>query len=383
MVLVCRYNVVFLCICACSVLFGCGDSTVQTTVGGVSSSPDMGRPPALDMRQPGNIDPNNSTFNSTTPTGVTVESLAPQIAQLQSDLVCELAFGCPDIVTITSLLAARFGTKPACSQGISGMFRTDGEIQETINAVNSGRATINQDKVNECIAALEALRDSAASACLIPKQITVGVPACDALYNGTIPQDGTCTVTAECQPGLTCQPGSGQECGGTCKPSSECFGGCPTGQYCDASNGSCKQTKANGEACQSPLECGEGLLCGLNMRCEVPGPSMVPTQGSPCELQSFIPPPCSAGLVCTNYVPNNETSMLIGTCSPPGSMGAGCLLDFECASDLRCITDGESPQGTCGPLAAIGQPCDDDLQCATGSECVNGSCTTIQPCQLP
>lgn len=364
-------------------LAGCGDSTVQSTVG-AGVVPDMGTWMLPDMRAPSPPEPNNSSPNNSSPTGVAIESLAPRVAQLQADLVCELAFDCPDFVTLTSLLAARFGTKAACAQGISGMFRTDGEIQETIDAVNSGRAAINQAKVSECIAALETLRDSGTSACLIPKQIAVGVPACDALYDGTVPQNGACTVTAECQSGLTCQSSSDQGCGGTCKPSSECSGGCAQDQYCDEANKSCEPLKSSGEVCMSPLECGAGLLCGPNMRCEAPGPSMVPTRGAACELQSFIPPPCDAGLVCTDYTPNTETGMLFGTCSPPGTMGAGCLLDFECASDFRCIKlSQDSPRGTCEPLATIGQPCDDDLHCVAGSECSNGTCAAIQPCQLP
>jgi len=95
---------------------------------------------------------------------------------------------------------------------------------------------------------------------------------------------------------------------------------------------------AEGEPCEFPDECEEGLVCARTGTCEQPGAPGTGVQNDPCESEDD----CSIGLLCAG---NN-------TCQPPGIEGltgdeghdcfgtAFCMPELVCNFAGKCVEKG-------------------------------------------
>lgn len=70
--------------------------------------------------------------------------------------------------------------------------------------------------------------------------------------------------------------------------------------------------------------------------------------------------PCKPGLVCS--IPSESWDRQYGTCMtdadapPPKDVGEPCVGDYQCMTDLKCITGPDSPVGTCEPFTPDSPP---------------------------
>lgn len=200
--------------------------------------------------------------------------------------------------------------------------------------------------------------------------------ACSTSSSSTLPECdpklAACTYdTVKLNYYCTALPGNGQSCTG-----SPCMQGfyCPTGVY------TCTPVGGSGASCSgtdywSKTECGQNLQC-LNLVCTAPG-----SVGASCSFNSD----CATGLACdfTTYkcvVGKTEgqdcTSTsecgsglscrsYAGRCSTRTAQDAPCIRDDQCAQQLECVL-----QQTCDPRAQLGDKCDQKYHlCGDGLRC--------------
>jgi hypothetical protein len=215
-----------------------------------------------------------------------------------------------------------------------------------------------------CLAAADALA-SATCTELTPTVESTMDPSsplgvtCKTAYAGVQKAGDPCLFPDECTPGLACvgyivpddtQPGTEGTCavppalGAACGPGVQHVDGanvyvsaapifgdhpeCATGAYCDIT---CVARKAAGTPCFEDNECLGGMRCHVGV-CAAAAPAVA---GEPCKGLSD----CAFPLRC-----QGNTGGAAGTCVAPGSRGAACDSDKDCAG--RCTKDSVTP-GTC------------------------------------
>jgi hypothetical protein len=129
---------------------------------------------------------------------------------------------------------------------------------------------------------------------------------------------------------------------------------CRPGLSCDDNSNTCVATgeSAEGDLCTISAECGEGLACGLTLRCE-------PSAGLPENAQCASPADCGEGLRC-------NLLGFIGLCEPEGVVDAGgeCVTSADCLSPLGC----DPTKNTCQLPVFGGLQFMPDDECETVSE---------------
>lgn len=88
---------------------------------------------------------------------------------------------------------------------------------------------------------------------------------------------------------------------------------------------------------------------------------------------------CANGMHCSAVFDDPTPASVAKTCLPPGSVGAACLYDEECASPLRCSrTDGS--MGVCLPQGGSWEVCEEEADCASGATCDAVGTTDARHC---
>jgi hypothetical protein len=168
---------------------------------------------------------------------------------------------------------------------------------------------------------------------------------------------------------------------------------------CDALTGQLTE----GAACESNLECAEGLSCDLEAacpgKCVVPAPRDELPAGAACVTEICVPAQahcsqCALGLdcigqVCVKTPAVGDSCMGVlgcgdalwcngatGRCAPKAQLGEACS-DFrqaapDCAAGLWCDDPPASPTqtGLCHEPSRSGQPCRSDLNCIEPFTCL-------------
>lgn len=267
-------------------------------------------------------------------------------------------------------------------------------------AIDAGVVQFSTRAVAECVKALET---------------QCGAPlSCPAAFVGSLPRGAPCSISTECEPGLTCELDA---CLGTCQPKpldgqpsrapGDCAGGsaakqadggwlcappvplggsctiggvpqpCVEGAFCRL--GTCVPPLANQAPCSSDDRCGQGLFCN-GVRCVPLGKegescgvclfglecvegrcrALASTAGESCRFE------CRAPAICWG-----------GSCLIRQSAGGPCSNDTACRQPLRCLSS-----GTCGTAGFVGAPCADvsgsgRFDCEHGLECRAGRCAVL------
>jgi hypothetical protein len=125
---------------------------------------------------------------------------------------------------------------------------------------------------------------------------------------------------------------------------------------------------ADGAACRSSLECGDGLFCaGLTPthvgRCARPLPEGGTCGGSADQLAAFVRQEVEPAH------PDCEGYCKLRRCTAPVGVGQRCAASVECGRGGHCVG------GTCsaGALPLAGEPCAGE-PCAAGHRCLEGVC---------
>jgi hypothetical protein len=153
--------------------------------------------------------------------------------------------------------------------------------------------------------------------------------ACAAILAGTVANQGSCQLSADCATGY-CTTEETQTCPGTCQP----------------------YVPLHGDCTHAP--CADGLTCDIDYMSETPAPTCLaaaPVEGA-C--------PCQDGLWC------DLTQGPPGTCKAPKTSGP-CQVREECAAGYSCHDQ------ECVALAGADESCA-TADCATGYTCTAGTC---------
>ncbi|MBI1946093.1 MAG: hypothetical protein HYS27_10375 [Deltaproteobacteria bacterium] len=224
------------------------------------------------------------------------------------------------------------------------------------DAAAAGRLRFDGDKGKECVAALEAARDS-----------------CDivALGEATTTADGDPGPCAEVSEGLV-------EDGEACASSGECAS---EGAYCDIDyedpdlneelgtrDGECVGPGDVGDDCES-RPCQDGLECIFDGTDSSYTCTALPGVGEPCP--SFQ---CQEGLGCAYDTVAGENR-----CQQPAGLGEDCAGTGLCEVPLVCTYDQTTFEQTCEAPPDVGEPCP-MYQCALGAFC-NDTAGTPGTCE--
>ncbi len=283
---------------------------------------------------------------------------------------------------------ARSLTASRCTDIFEHAVRAGG-FDQTIEAVEDGKATYDAAEAGRCVDAL------ANRPC---EDLDAGeLPECQATLEGTIARGDDCALDAECAGDSICEfEGS---CPGTCAARLS------AGEACDGENGRCADGLVCSDAtdrCAEPA--GEGDPCGggVEVQCETPliclGDDAAEDRPGECEEQEAVftgqlgddcefaeGPLCEPDLSCV-LEQVTAGGMLEAACRDPAEAGGDCgfALPSQCPVEQYCaglnlglLLDLE---GTCEDLPAEGEDCGDvglpnaAPVCAPGLTCVSGEC---------
>ncbi len=165
--------------------------------------------------------------------------------------------------------------------------------------------------------------------------------ACDAVFRGTTPPNGTCLEEFECAAlGSRCNndqcDGTVECCTGFCASpvatGQDCSNDpCQPGDICVFSGGSITcQSGDMGSECNDTFECDDNMFCDFNQgRCAPDRPN---------------------GAACTDRQEcSGDQDCVFGICGNVDTVGATC--EFSCLGPLQC------ENGTCAELPAMGEAC--------------------------
>jgi hypothetical protein len=194
------------------------------------------------------------------------------------------------------------------------------------------------------------------TACTDPT-LLAGDNPCDALYYGTVPAGGTCTVDTACAPisgvaAVACNSG-------VCGPSDFLSDNEARGKAGDPCNSTCEETLTTGSCsgaatsstpAQSATACytNDGLYCTPQYVC-APQPKL----GEACDDTSDDI--CAQDTYCSGSV------CVAATATGPCQSSSMCLHTSYCDNDT----------GQCVPLKANGKACTSDLECSSENCDVN------------
>jgi hypothetical protein len=239
-------------------------------------------------------------------------------------------------------------------------------------SIDAGTIVYHPEALPQC------LRDWENASCDVA---SLDVPACDAVFTGTLARGTACQNDLECA-GRQCMVGD--QCPGTCGELAQSNEPCSSDNACDnqlaCRNGGCVPTAKLGEACDENKPCRGYTYCytaptseiaaGICVvRTDVPGV----LEGERCEIPERL---CTDGLVCTVEV---EGGTSISRCRAKVAASSACLYSFPdaCPGGQYCnITTalGVKPAaGTCQPVPALGEQCIHgeifSAPCAAGQLC--------------
>jgi hypothetical protein len=298
-----------------------------------------------------------------------------------------LEISCHNLVncgSFTSLAACKLQQAPTYTFDLANLQK----------AVSSGRMSYDATAAKGChAAAMER------TLCIPGDQLRLSLaaelPACDAMFAGTVAAAGACYVGEECQTGFctattaTC-PGAckgykveneavpaGERCAyglytydgkclkpvagsGSCAPIAPAVARlrCEAGRYCDQTSNTCLAVKSAGATCASSAECATGTSCDTQgtKTCVALG-----KQGGACQVNK--------GLACVSELACVQTAVdAAGTCQPKRAVGESCGQQADCTTGNYCT--GVSPElGTCQPKKAAGATCAYTSDCQTPLYC--------------
>jgi hypothetical protein len=220
----------------------------------------------------------------------------------------------------------------ACLHEVDGSVGTGGACKQS-GECQSGACAVGNCGSACCAGTCEAAQAPAGSGepC-VTRPCDVGL-ACSRTTGTWVPLGGSgagCTLDTDCDYGLGCPAGR-------CKPLPAIGQMCPQGvcadigATCNAAM-TCVMVGLPGAPCQIDQDCSPFATCDVAMgKC-----AALPTLGEPCQTQ------CSDGSYC-NIVDGGSGA---GTCTAPGSDGAPCTRDNQCASDY-CSDIGCAPAPVC------------------------------------
>jgi hypothetical protein len=203
------------------------------------------------------------------------------------------------------------------------------------------------------------------------------------LAGACVDPPSSCSSDQECPSGSVCFEDG--QCGSGCSADADC----ETGKYCDTGARLCSP------GCRDSVECGEGLVCGVNRTCSCTDMScgagkVCDTQTGTCMIQTITScdeVTCQPGFFC-----NEQTFACEQGCTSmagqPNSCQAGEVCNGAtglCMGSTCGGRDGSSCAGTDRPLwntvNCFCAECLGDGDCTGGESCnANGSCQTCSPC---
>lgn len=268
---------------------------------------------------------------------------------------------------------------------------------DLVAAVHAGKVMYDADKARECLngVALSCNRVE------FNRNDTNNNAACDETFKGTVAAGGQCAIDQECISQQCDVPGCSMACcQGTCTgdtpPVHPTVGqACGTGSalscdnsYCDYTAMLCTAYKANGAACQSSTECGQGTC--VNQVCTAlvaeGGACSSTTSTTQCEL---IGDYCSGTtMTCTKYGLAGDACTTGAECSPIYQCTSGaCALRptlGETCSPNSSATDCIDKSYCDGATLKCTAPKPDGAACQSDGECVSNNCdATSNTCLTP
>ncbi len=259
------------------------------------------------------------------------------LCEAQAKARCELAFQCckdkERIENAAALgLQQYMNSEGECVDRLSGVCTL--AAGGTNDSVNLGRTKFDVDKANACVDALNTARD----ACSINdfNAALVG-DDCGSTLEGLVADGDDCANDGECADHGFCNLGDLSD------PDVDKELGSLVGQ--------CIGPSGDGESCEAPRSCADGLECDFNTT--PPSCFTPPGAGDQCRNGA-----CAEGLFC---------SFADNTCQTPPGGGQPCP-DFVCADGFTCAFDSAAGTDTCQPLPGIGEQCP-SFACASGAFC--------------
>jgi len=241
---------------------------------------------------------------------------------------------------------------------------TQGDLGDTLQLLTDavlGRVTYDPAAARTCV---EAIRAYTCGTTVAANSAVSS--ACAGMFVGTVPEAGPCLLSEECAGDsycdLTMAMGGGACNLGVCakKPSLVSLGGdctmnpCVVTAYCDQSAMpfTCKERKANGEACDAVDGCNDGLRCdvggnpqtcyGLRNRGDICNPAL--KQGACLRFDDYCEEterkckqlpgdgmPCAPNDQCLKYAFCDN-----GTCKKRAVEGEACVDKKDCLGTLSC-----------------------------------------------
>jgi hypothetical protein len=338
---------------------------------------------------------------------------------------CALVWRCEHPPTDLLSELGRDDSYASCTKNAALQAQFGANIDQTLEAVRDGRISYDEEAAARCLnPIIEESNDP--TFCDDPQIFDNNNPDCDLVFTGTVPQDGYCLNSQECEP----PPGgdnaycdrSGAVCYGTCKsnaPSNnDCNGAtCTADQYClndgstrphctaklklgdpctqyesclgersfcaySGTQGTCVARRSVPErgACIEDSQCYSGATCFRN-RCTY---ATLGGVGDICDQQTTA---CKPGLSCAIADVASGKSL----CAMPGVSGAPCYDTGDCATDLYCANANLDPQapssGRCTERKIDGKRCTSSEECESFScdQDISGAsvCTSPMACNLP
>jgi hypothetical protein len=217
--------------------------------------------------------------------------------------------------------------------------------------LDSGKATFDGVAAQACLDAISTVPcdQTQMAARVVPD-------ACSRFVRGTVAMGGACEQNAECQSGACDVPDCGSACcSGTCGAAQAPGGSgdpcatraCDAGLACSTASDTCVPLAGSGAGCTLPSDCDYGLGCA----------------GGICQPLPAVGQPCAAGQCADVGAVCNAS----GTCVMLGLPGAPCTTAADCSPYATC----DVANGTCAALPTAGQAC--TTECSDGSYC-NGTC---------
>jgi hypothetical protein len=232
------------------------------------------------------------------------------------------------------------------------------------SAIAKGRVTFDPTAAQSCVASYQQI--IAAGVCWgnistnQPAAPPYGSSACSGVVTGLQAAGAPCAVDLECQNGLTCVGWTGStdgQCktpgaaGAACEQAADAgsaldldygFGNhppCAAGAYCVTPT--CKTQGASGAACTEDQACATGLTCYLG-KCAAMGPA---GDGGACDTTVD----CVQGLYCAT----GDGGATPGACMPREIAGGACTTTGDQCKGL-CVSPDGGVAGVCATLCGSG-----------------------------
>jgi hypothetical protein len=228
----------------------------------------------------------------------------------------------------------------------------------------AARVTFDPQRLNDCLNAVVAPDGTCAAVVSeLPWEEVCGDK--NFPWVGTVPTDGTCFFSFDCQGAPDSYCGADQKC--HMKPTAgfPCsFGTCASAYYCGPNN-TCAPRVAAGAPCIQDNQCQDELFCDR--------------KGTTSTTDDVCAAPQPGGAPCSDNDGCSSDTCISGRCE--GSTFDTCFTDLECSSHCAGSSQFCQTSGDCGPgfcMQSPGTSCVSDTDCST-----LGPCTGYQRTCLP